>query len=93
MTYELVRFNGVVKGVNSPAGFHRKGDDNPHWQDFRDWNAKQPVPLDLSDKPPEPIPVDVDADRIKEILLKKDVDITAAEVKEAVLKFLRKTVR
>jgi hypothetical protein len=65
---------------------------HPLWNDFLAWNAKQETPLDLSDKPPEPEPVDVDLERIKTIIAKADGDVTAAELKETVLKFLRKRV-
>lgn len=37
-----------------------------------------------------PEPVDSDLTRIKQIVAKSDADITAAEVKEAILKYLRK---
>lgn len=86
--YTISRLNGVVIGVDSAAGHHPKG--TSRWQDFLEWNAKQPTPLDLSDKPallPSPDP---GIARIQEIATKKDADITAAEVKELVLRFVRK---
>lgn len=63
------------------------------WQDFLDWNAKQAVPLDLSDHAPDPVPLDVELNRIKEIVSKQDQDITAAERWEAVFKFMRRQIR
>lgn len=84
---------GKVLGASQDlgSGVERSVANNGYgWQDFIDWNAKQETPLDLSDKPPEPIPVDVDAERIREIVSKKDSDITVGEVKELILKFVRK---
>lgn len=53
---------GKVLGASQDlgSGVERSVANNGYgWQDFIDWNAKQETPLDLSDKPPEPIPVDV----------------------------------
>lgn len=47
------------------------------FSDFADWNAKQPVPLDLSDKRPEVIPAD-------------EAEFTPAERKQIRAKWLSK---
>ena len=70
--YEIVRFLGVVKGVNSSRGFHYKGEDNPHWVAFLEWNAKQPQPLDLSDQPPQSPSPDTELDAIDALISKDD---------------------
>ena len=85
------KFVGVLRELDSAQ--IQASLDNRDYREFLDWNAKQPVPLDLSDKPPEPPPVDSDLERVKEILAKRDDLITAGEVKEAVLRFLRRNVR
>jgi hypothetical protein len=36
--------------------------DNPYWREFLAWNAQQPTPLDLSDKPPDPPTVEAARD-------------------------------
>lgn len=83
--YKIIRWQGranvirIVDGACVP----------PNNEDFLDWNAKQPTPLDLSDKPPDPPPVDQDLERIKEILARFDA-ASPAERWEAVLKFMRK---
>jgi len=54
----VARVMGRVVGVQSDIGVHPKADDNPRWIEFVDWNAVQPVPLDLSDRAPDPPPAD-----------------------------------
>ena len=92
--YRIVRtpdgkFSAIVlrESSGSDVSF---GPDDRQWLDFLTWNAKQEVPLDLSDKPPKPPPVDADIERIKAIVAKRDDEITAAEAKEAIVKYLRK---
>ncbi len=58
MTTRLMRFGGKVVGVEIDGSVYNV--EHQKWQEFLDWNAKQPVPLDLSDKEPEPVVVDPD---------------------------------
>lgn len=93
--YEVNRQFGKVYGVTSKLGFHPKFDDNPHWQEFLTWNSKQPIPLDLSDKAPDPIPDDPDKPPLDTFINKLETDpdgVTVAQMKQA-LKLLLKRVR
>ena len=58
------------------------------WKEILDWNAKQPTPLDLSDQPPEPPPMDAEAEQVKALVL-ADGNYTLAEATK-VLNFLAK---
>lgn len=91
--YSLFRVNGKL------AAIVRKNDDGSEtsfdqkqngWNDFLDWNAKQPVPLDLSDKPPDPILVDMEHEQLVALFEKADGDIGPAEFKLGATKILRR---
>lgn len=70
------------------------GPNNSEWAEFLDWNAKQPAPLDLSDKAPEPPEPDPVKDAIM-ALLDKDQNgtITAAEKLDFCFKVCKRLVR
>jgi hypothetical protein len=87
------RDGGIVYGANNSVEGISITKNHDRWKEVVAWNAEQPTPLDLSDKPPEPPPVDADLERVKEIIAKRDDLITAGEVREAVLRFLRRNVR
>lgn len=57
-----------------------------------EWNEAQPPDkkLDLSDREPEPMAVDAEAEELKAILAKQDKDVSAADLKTLVLKYLRR---
>lgn len=75
MEYEIQRKDGRVIGVMSPIGFHYKGEDNPAWMKFLEWNKEHQ--LDVEDKTPEPPPRDVEKEAII-ALLDKDGSGTIA---------------
>lgn len=62
INYEIVRFLGKVQCVKSSGEGQEKFiplvTDNSDFQAFLAWNAEQPTPLDLSDREPEPLPLD-----------------------------------
>lgn len=64
------------------------------WPEFLEWNAKQPVPLDLSDKPPEPTPRDLEREALM-ALLDKDGSgsITNAEKLDFCFKVCKRLAR
>jgi hypothetical protein len=82
---KLGRFLCIEKFEGETSQF---GAGSRFWQDFLEWNAKQPVPLDLSDKPPEPPPVDAKLEEVKALVL-ADGNYTAAEITK-VLNFIAK---
>lgn len=94
--YTPIRLFGKVAAILGPVGTFGLNIENRHYQDFLAWREKLPpeekAKYDLSDQPPEPPTVDQDIERIKTILLKSDADITAGELKELVLKFVRKRI-
>lgn len=67
-------FRVLRNAIGNTAGVQRISDgacmalDNPS---FTTWNAAQPVPLDLSDRAPEPTPDDPDKAPL-DVLLGKD---------------------
>lgn len=65
------------------------GDVSVDSPEFLDWNAKQPVPLDLSDSEPEPPVVDREAEAFKVLLEKPEKDLALADLKAPLLKLLR----
>lgn len=89
MAFTLERVDGKVVGVTSERGFHRKGDDNPHWQEFVELNAKQPTPLDLSDKDQEPPPIDLEQKEVRTLLKKHADDLTLPEISKIVKRLAR----
>jgi hypothetical protein len=85
--------NGVFLGIskqNPDGSFTFFGPGSRLWPEFLEQNSRAEKPIDLSDKPPEAPAIDIDIERIREILAKRDADITASEVKELLLKFVRK---
>ena len=76
MEYEVMRFNGKSVALKTPYGSialdeNKRADGNRYWSEFLAWNAKQPVPLDLSDKEPESA----------RVMQEDEVDFTPAERK------------
>lgn len=95
MKYEVFWVNGrasSVSIVNADGSTSNYPKGSPGWHEFLEWNDKQPADkkLDLSDKAPEPAPVDAEAEEIKGILAKQDRDVSAADLKTLVLKFMRR---
>lgn len=61
--YRISRMQGVVTGAERLADGVTFDKSHPLWAELAAWNAKQPIPLDLSDKEPEPpAPRDPDAE-------------------------------
>lgn len=56
MNYAIIRLaDGRTWGIQRSDGASVPRDTgNRDWQDFVAWNAQQPSPLDLSDRPPDP---------------------------------------
>lgn len=53
--YEVKRLNGIVAHILRADGTCiPRALDNRDYREFLEWNAAQPTPLDLSDKPPDP---------------------------------------
>lgn len=66
--------DGKVSNIHRlSGGFVPLDPGNRDYQDFLKWNEKQEVPLDLSDKEPEPLPVDQDTETLK-VLTEKPYD-------------------
>lgn len=57
---------GKILGVMSERGCHPKG--GSVFEEFLVWNAAQTVPIDLSDRAPEVVPVDPDLTLAVQIL-------------------------
>jgi len=63
--YEIARegISGRVLGVKK-NGIEHVTKAGIGWQEFLDWNAKQPNSLDLNDKEPEPPPRDTELEAL-----------------------------
>lgn len=97
MEYEVMRISGKSVALKTPHGSialdeNKRADGNRYWPEFLEWNAAQPVPLDLSDQPPDPPAPDSDLEEIKSILAKQDRDVSAVDLKTLVLKYLRRQI-
>lgn len=88
--YEITRKDGIVTGVRRIKDGAWSSIGGRIHEEFLEWNAKQPVPLDLSDQPPEPPPVDTEKEAIQTILNKADADISAPEFKIVMLRLARR---
>jgi hypothetical protein len=87
------RFLGIAQR-NADGSDTFFGPGSRLWQDFLEWNASQPVQLDLSDKPPPPPPVDTDLNAIDALIAKDDGGTaTNAEKVELVLRAVKRLRR
>ena len=82
------RFGCVIMS-NEDGSETSIGVNDRYWPAFLDWNAKQPVPLDLSDKEPEPPAVDREVEAIKVLLKRPEKDLALEELKGPLVRLLR----
>lgn len=90
---EVLRIAGKVSGLLREDGVPVALDGNALNRDTAElmaWIAENPTAFDLTDKQPDPPPPDPDLDAITAILDKPDANITAADIKTALLKYLRR---
>lgn len=64
---------------------------NSDYKTFLAWNAAQPVPLDLSDRAPDPVPEDADKSPLDGFLAKADAGtLTQKDINETVVRMVRR---
>ena len=93
MIETVVRRGGEVQGVllRGGAQIMKNGD---RWEDFLDWNARQPVPLDISDRAPDPVPEDADKSPLAQYVAKiDDRTVTTADDIAAIRRLARRLLK